>query len=193
MTTPLQKGIMTALRGAAERVQDDWDMPPVLVSLRIKGDGLEITPWPVPSSLWDRVHPPAVLEAIGNTLGRANVDWKASAQDVCAIGFLTEGWTVAPELMDDPVVQEHAGRHDLGSYPGRIEVRIMSAVDRNGTSYLLQWDRGKGVAIESICQPGEHTSLGGLVFHALDLIAEQIFGTKPPGRVMSADIGVTGN
>jgi hypothetical protein len=187
MTTVLQQAILNELRDAAGRVSDSWDMPPVLVSLRIKGDGLEITPWPVPDRLWDGTHPPSVLAAIGRSLAKSDTDWQEPARDVCAIGFCTEGWTLPAHLFDD---DHRAGlTGSLSEHPDRIEVRIMSAVGRDGTSFFLQWTRGEGVTNEAIIEPGDERQLGGLVFHALDLIAEQIFGLTPPRRRMSPDDG----
>ena len=187
MATPLQNAILEAMRGVVWRVREEWEMPPIVVSLRIEGDGIGIAAWPVPLSVWDLGRPPDVLENLARTLALKEGGWLEYGSDLCAVAFLCEGWTVPAELADDPQVREYTRRHNLRDHPARIECRMFTAIDRSGSSFFVQWNRGEPEPLHAMMlPPGDEDKLGGAVFFALDLLAEQMLGTTPAGRRLSA-------
>ena len=63
---------------------------------------------------------------------------------IAAAAFMTEGWTVPPDLV---TAQEHAagagGQRTHAASTHRIEVRTVTAVDINGHGYILTRFRGR--------------------------------------------------
>lgn len=167
-----------------------WDAAPVLYRVYLHDEAeAEVRPVLVSPELWSTSHTgmraPDVLEMIAGQMA----EFGLVDADVFGMAFCHEGWTVPDEVL----VDYHAGRqalemsgdHRLYQHPQRVEVRIMTAVDRRGISYMVEHTRG-GPTRHVVCSPGRDPELAGVVLEALDRMVEQLTGFPAQARRSSA-------
>jgi hypothetical protein len=181
----VSRAVVAALRDTVHGVPV-WDAAPVLYRLYLHGEAeAEVRPVAVSPELWSTPHTgmrtPEVLDMIAGQMAAFGlVDGQ-----VFGMAFCHEGWTVPDEVIDD----YHAGRqalemsgdHRLYQHPQRVEVRIMTAVDRRGMSYMVEHTRGGGTR-HVVASPGRDPQLAGAVLEALDRMVEQLTGFPAQAR-----------
>lgn len=123
-----------------------WDEPPELGFLyRHEKGGIRAEALPIPGSSWEG-DPKVLLRAMVNVLAEAGGPWgwladtlrKMATDSFVGIYLRTEGWAPPEDQADEVERRRKAG----GSIPrfegmrGRIECRMMTAVDFRGTLYM---------------------------------------------------------
>jgi hypothetical protein len=186
----LTKAVVAALVEAVHAVPV-WDAAPVLYRIERQGPKIRLAAVDITPEAWSVPHTglraPEVLEVIAETFEALGVRGLADAdRELFGMAFCHEGWTVPDELLEDyhqaRQVEQMAGDHMLDRHPQRVEVRMMSAVDRRGLSYLVQHTRGGGTR-HVVTSPGRaEAELAGAVFEALDRLVEQLTGVRAQPR-----------
>lgn len=177
----LQRALLTELKAMAVTLKDDWDYPPVIGSIHILGDGLNIEPWPIPSDLWSKIPPPKTMYYIAEKMAQVPELARKATDGAIAIFFCCEGWSVPPEMNDEPEVRKARREHAFHTLDARIEVRMISAMDKDGNTYFVQLNRGDEEANGSVEQADpdpDQPVVGGMVFDALDKLAALLMGTE---------------
>ncbi|MFF8610885.1 hypothetical protein ACF06X_33805 [Streptomyces sp. NPDC015346] len=97
-----------------------------------------------------------------------------SGDGFAGVAFMTEGYTAPDDAPEDPeeMARRAAGERTFLTRPDRVEVRMITAVDINGHSYMLRRLRGRQ---PEIVATGDHEGAAGdsrgRVPHALSRIA----------------------
>jgi hypothetical protein len=179
-TTTLQRALLGELKAMAERLRDDWDYLPVIGSLHLAGDGIACEPWPIPNELWEKIPPPRTIYFIAERLAEVPELLGQAIKGVVAVFFCCEGWTVPTELNDTPEITAARKTHSFHKLAERIEVRIISAIDKDGATYFVNLQRGGEVTgyVEDPDPEVVQPRSGGIVFDALDQLAVLVLGTE---------------
>lgn len=151
-------------------------------ALRTLDDVLEKQGWDQPASLWSfsrshvgeefilearmvlggaafqQGHPTDVLAAVADA---AQTRRLPVGDDLVAFVFATEAWTVVASVDDEREMMEQAADRRIHTHPDRVEVRMLSAVDRAGFRYEHSYARGSGERTEGVYRAGEQG--GGMV------------------------------
>ncbi|MGP8302013.1 hypothetical protein ACTPOK_29655 [Streptomyces inhibens] len=152
-STDAQSKIAAACTEHLDR-RTEWDEAPEILGL-FGGDGrgLRLEQFPVPMVLWE-AGPPAVMFG---RYARAVVAFEVRAlPDLVAVAFRYEAFALSEDL--SPQAAEVLRRRKAGGsvprnehVPGRIEQRIVSAVDTQGHHYMITADRmGDGSAAPAV-------------------------------------------
>lgn len=179
--------------GCAKAMElNEWDMLPMLFSVHLAGDGVGLTFWDMPEEFWNDVGPPEALVIVAGVL-HAKLAEIPDPAAMLAVGFLCEGWATRVDMAGEPSVLEALREHRLKDHDARIECRIFSAIDREGGSYMIQWNRDEPApVIETVARLGDDNQPGGAVFRGLDLIAHEVMGVSVPERELSLPEGADG-
>ena len=147
-------GLICAIR-AVERREGErlgWDKPARLWTLHLADIDLRaVEIRPVPTRVWRQgaTNPVEDLVMTARQLNAPPADLPALAYadapgGIAAAAFMTEGWTVPPELV---TAQEHTaragGQRTHAASAHRVEVRTVTAVDINGHGSILTRVRGR--------------------------------------------------
>ncbi len=147
-------GLICAI-GAVERREGErlgWDKPARLWTLHLADIDLRaVEIRPVPLRVWRQGASNPVEDLVMSArrltappTGLSTLAYADAPGGIAAAAFMTEGWTVPPELV---TAQERAaragGQRTHAASAHRIEVRTVTAVDINGHGYLLTRFRGR--------------------------------------------------
>lgn len=185
MTTPavMQEVILGAVRRHV-KARPHWDEPPELSMIRYAGGRAQLRPVPVPDADWarqDRVTD--LLERLAHAISRGGADQIRAAggppADLAGAAFRTEAWMVAGG--GDEVLAA-ARRRQLHAHPGRVEVRMMTAVDRAGLTYEVTQERLSGRVNAEVFRRADDRLTRGRVPGALDRIVAALLGVPIPER-----------
>jgi hypothetical protein len=168
---PPPEAIQEALRDMlASRTA--WDEPPQFGLIYRTPDGqVELKQVLVPDAAWRVQRAPDVLEFIGRSLHNPTTGQQralvrevravaARHENLCGAYLRTEGWAPPPEMAEEIFRRDAAG----GSYPsfstlpGRVEVRMASAVDSAGRGFLAMQERGSDQVLSTFDGEGGQLS-----------------------------------
>ena len=192
-----------------------WDEPPALYRLHVRNGQPNVIPVAVPLSLWGVDRPPAVLDLIAELMGdrrfRFNTE-DEQAGPLYGMAFRHEGWLVEGPWDNSAAArstQVMAGDHKLYLHPGRVEVRMLYAVDRAQITYsatvrrtspptaaerLIAYPDGRGegwgeLIEQALAGSGGTVQPAGSVVEALDAMVEHLLGVpalkRPSSHVAS--------
>jgi hypothetical protein len=195
-------------RLAAElEARDEWDEPPALYRLGLRGKQARLVDAEVPLDIWALARPPEVLDRLAGYMARG---WPLPGGlppgwELHGMAVRHEGWWVDIEMANLPAAKHAAAlaaEHRLVDHPARVEMRMMYAVDRAAITYSSTMYRDQGVAETLIAYPTGRAvghgprveeALGGstgalkvqptgAVVEALDLMVSVLTGATLPGR-----------
>ncbi|MEU7640961.1 hypothetical protein AB0C11_33670 [Streptomyces sp. NPDC039016] len=122
----------------------EWDEPPALLGLFAEGDqGLRLERFPLPLEMWEMGPAGVMLGRYAQLVVESEME---PIPDLVAVAFRCEAFA----LRDDasPQAEEVIRRRMAGGsaprnadVPGRVEQRMLSAVDTNGRHYMTTADR----------------------------------------------------
>ena len=187
---PIAAGTLSWLeRTLAQSVQTNvWDASPELGILlrRQTSFGLlcVITPIEI-DEVWHVAPVPDVLRAFARALRHraapqvlADV---APGWEFAGVSLFTEGWMLSGDVTDRAEMESWTATHNIKDHPDRIEVKMLSAVDRAGMHYLVQHARGAARSETSFVATrghGDSNELGGRVPEALDSILDALLDAE---------------
>lgn len=169
-----------------------WDETPEALALRKVSSGLGWEQLPIPEAMWHVMEPPVALAAFAHLV--AEVGLSIRVPGLVAVAFRYEAFVIASDV--SPQADEAIRRRRAGGsvprnehIPGRVEQRIISALDMYGRQYMVAADRqddGTAVLSASKALSGSER-MTGRVPSALDALLE---GLRPsptsPGGTFAA-------
>jgi hypothetical protein len=169
-----------------EVLLDEWDEPPqlrLLISTPSNGV-MKFMPLPIPGEIWERFHPYQVLNLSAEMMDTSAVpplDIPADEITIEGLVLVNEGWALRSKTSDEEEVkrlQEYAETHSIEFHPDRIEVKMVSAVTKNGNRYLTTYERGSKDSWHVLTghkdSPDEH--LDGRIYEAMERLLASFLG-----------------
>ena len=174
---------------AAEADTDwGWNQLPVLYRLHVLDGSPHLVNLGIARHVWTSGDVQAVLTGIALLMeaGRFMPVPDDPAGELVGMAVRTEGWWVESHPDRDPRGHERmnkmSGEGRLYQHPDRVEVRMVTAVDRHGVTYQVRHVRD-GETEQLMMLPGrEDLQLTGAVIEALDVMVHALTGAKPPPR-----------
>jgi hypothetical protein len=166
-----------------------WDEPPQLYDLYLDGTRPYLSAVPLPEYIWDedatgrRTADTLRMIAEGYRQAARGRPYPDDSKTLHGAAFRHEGWMVAADKPDE-LSRRRLGRqaraHRLHEHPARVEVRLISCVDRAGITYMSSLERGGVHARQLVTYPGGDLSTGeqltGTVVGALDVMVAALTG-----------------
>jgi antitoxin (DNA-binding transcriptional repressor) of toxin-antitoxin stability system len=179
----VQNAVADMLGKALERRGNVWDEQPELAVIVLRGGRPALDIVPVDRKTWEQARPPRVLARIGEMIRIIEKHSRPrSWEDSFGVAFRTEGWGIPPEKMEPGTAERSEAVSDSWSHridrrADRVEMRLMTALDRDGWGYFIQQLRGEEKASVTIYRPGDpDTRLEGAVPDALARVLKAVTG-----------------
>ena len=177
---------IAAVLAAEVASRTEWDEPPGLWFLYLRGGEPVLSQVEIPDFIWATGPPPAVLAALAEGLGEFSGFLRASAPEgLHGAGFYCETWTVMQppagtaersELMADAMARRVWTRAD------RVEARSMWAVDRAGAGYSVLMRRDLDAAPHTqVTAAGPGRRLADGVHLSLERMVTAMLAVTIPG------------
>ncbi|MCL2582945.1 MAG: hypothetical protein FWE35_10855 [Streptosporangiales bacterium] len=174
----------------AAEVRDRSDEPPDLYLLYVSGDEVRLSPFNIPTSIWEAAPPPAVLGMLTERVEMFSelLPLAAAKDDLYGYAFRSSGWALQDDDADPGTVSRHAEaarERRVSEQPDAVRVAVISAVDREGFTYTaMRW--GDSGEVETNVEPPEQTAADdgtfGVVPEALDRLVSATLGVSIPSR-----------
>ncbi|MBY8884806.1 hypothetical protein K7472_08095 [Streptomyces sp. PTM05] len=157
--TDTQTVVRNMFIGCLDR-RTQWDEPPeILIVTQAPGGNLIMGQLPLPAGLWEVAPPPFVL---ANYAHLAHATRVRPVRGLVAVAFRCEAFAISPDV--SPEAAEALRRRNAGGsappnkdIPGRVEQRVISAVDIEGHDYMITADRrDDGTATAAVCTMHRH-------------------------------------
>ncbi len=183
---------------AGELAGARWGAMPCLYAVTVDGGRCVLRPLPVPGRVWETGTPADVLARLAGDPGLVMSIIAAGATpagtapaEVAGAAFRYEGWGLFPDSATEEQFQEAAeGRAGpLSEHPSRREVRVINAVDRDGTSYSAVQRRGEDRLYVSVHLPGPGVPDEGLIPDSLRLLANAVATPAPDASLAEGTAG----
>lgn len=170
------------------RHRREWDEPPALCFLYVKGGRAGIREVPLPDVIWSAGRPPLILARLAAVSGSEPVSSllrNAAPEDLYGAAFRCEAWEVIggePGTADWSETMADAQAHRLHLRADRREIRSIFAVDRAGVTYIAVQGRGDDDVRRSIAYPKPGAGFTGTIPASLDRIVTAVLGVSLPSR-----------
>jgi hypothetical protein len=184
--TARTKAIQAAILEVAEE-RPRWDEPPALYRVHVRDGETHLVDMGIEPQVWAASDVQSVLTGMSLLMVAGNFKPRPDdpAGELVGMAFRNEAFWVETELNDAQAthrMNKMAGEHRLWQHPGRVEVRIVIAVDRHGITYQAMHKRS-GETEQQMMLPGRgEVQAAGAVVEALDAMVFALTGAIPPKR-----------
>jgi hypothetical protein len=173
-TTPVLDTLTSMLE--TEVALDAWDVPPWIGILFEDRGKVSSRPFRFSTEFWGLAHPVVAVETIAKAIeaiGLPDHLYVQNDEQYVGVMLFNEGWGLISSGDDpDSDAKKKAGEdHTIHLRDDRIELKIMSAVARSGTRYMVQVARGS--EHPEVYEATDNT-LEGRVFDALTKLERSV-------------------
>lgn len=183
MTTDKTLDMLAAVVGA-EAALDEWDAPPSVALIVTQDDGRnELVRFPLSHEFWTQGPVYLLLHGIAGTVREMLPmemvrEMVPDLRHLVGVALFTEAWGLKASA-DTPIEerkaqQEWAEEHGISGHPDRVEMKVLTAVGRDGIRYVVEHTRGD--TQPSGATAGSPDELNGRVMDALQDILDAYVG-----------------